>query len=111
MKVPLVDLRAQLAELRPRVDAALAGVLDRCSFVLGPDVEEFERVFADRVGVRHAVGVNSGTDALVLALEAVRRDRGPGRVVTTPFTFFATVEACLLAGPEPVFCDIEAGSF
>ena len=111
MKVPLIDLQAQTAEIRPRLDEAVRRVFDNCSFVLGPEVQKFESAMASLSGTKHAVGVNSGTDALLLALETVRDDRGPGKVVTSPFSFFATVEAIVLAGLTPVFADIEAASF
>jgi dTDP-4-amino-4,6-dideoxygalactose transaminase len=109
--VRLVDLKAQHAEIRDEILAAIAEVFESGSFVLGEHVERFEREFAAVVGVRHAVGVNSGTDALLIALEVVRERAGPGEVVTTPFTFFATAEAVLLAGHTLRFADIDPLSF
>jgi dTDP-4-amino-4,6-dideoxygalactose transaminase len=105
--VRMVDLAAQHAEVRAELDAAVKQVVDAGAFVLGPHAERFETNFSQWLGVDHAIGVNSGTDALVLALDAVRYRRGPGKVVTTPFTFFATAEAILLAQHELVFADIE----
>jgi dTDP-4-amino-4,6-dideoxygalactose transaminase len=78
--------------------------------VLGPDVEAFEREAAEYLGVKHAVGLNSGTDALFIGLRALGVEPGD-EVVTTPFTFFATPEAISLIGATPVFADIEADSF
>ena len=106
-----MDLKAQHAEVRAELDAAVREVFDTGAFVLGGPVEAFEKEFAAALGVRHAIGVNSGTDALLLILDAVRMQRGAGNVVTTPFSFFATAEAVLQAGLELRFADIEADSF
>lgn len=92
MNVPFVDLKAQYHSLKPEMDAALQRVLDRTAFVLGAEAEWFEAAFADYVGIRHAIGVSSGTDALRLALEAL--GVGPGdEVLTVANTFIATCEA------------------
>lgn len=107
----MVDLAAQNGEIRAELDAAVKEVFDSGAFVLGPWAQKFESAFSDYVGIEHTIGVNSGTDALVLALDAVRYRRGPGRVVTTPFTFFATAEAILLSLHELVFADIEPEAF
>jgi len=109
--VRLVDLKAQHGEIRGEIDAAIREVLDTGAFVLGPHVERFEKEFAAAFGAKHAVGMNSGTDALLIALEIVRHRAGPGEVVTTPFTFFATAEAILLAGMKLRFADIDPSSF
>lgn len=109
--VRLVDLKAQHGEIRVEIDAAIREVFDSGAFVLGPHVERFEREFAAAIGAKHAVGMNSGTDALLIALEVVRMRTGPGEVVTTPFTFFATAEAVLLAGMKLRFADIDPSSF
>ena len=109
--VSLVDLKAQHAALLPELEAAWRRVLEEGAFVLGGPAARFEAEFAAFVGVPHAVGVNSGTDALLLLLEEVRRRHGPGEVVTTPFSFFATAEAIELAGHAPRFADVEEGSF
>ncbi len=109
--VRLVDLKAQHAEIRGEIDAAIREVLDSGAFVLGPHVEQFEKEFAASTGAKHAVGMNSGTDALLIALEIVRLRAGSGEVVTTPFTFFATAEAVLLSGLKLRFADIDARSF
>ncbi len=105
-RLPLVDLKAQYRAIRPDIEGAIAATLESQYFILGPQVEAFEREFASYIGVRHAVAVNSGTTALWLALWA--RGIGPGdEVVTTPSTFFATVEAVLLCGAKPVFADVD----
>ncbi len=108
--VPLLDLASEVAQLRPALDAAWARVLDSGQFVLGPEVASFEREAAEVLGVEAAVALNSGTDALALALRAL--DVGPGdEVITTPFSFFATSETILLAGATPVFVDLAPDTF
>lgn len=105
--IPLVDLRAQLANLRPEIDRAIGNVLDNTAFILGPAVEKFEREFADYIGVAHCVAVNSGTAALQLALMGAGIGAGD-EVITTPASFFATAEAISLTGARPVFVDCDA---
>lgn len=110
MTVPLLDLRRQFATVEADVRARMDEVLARQSFILGSPVEELESAVAAYLGVRHAVGVASGTDALLLPLRAL--DLRPGdEVVTTPFTFFATAGAIHNAGGRPVFVDIDADTF
>ncbi len=109
-EIPLVDLRAQYDSIRWEMDAAIQRVLDTTSFIMGPEVAAFERAFADYCGVPHAIGVSSGTDALHLALRACGVGRGD-EVVTTPFTFIATIEAILMTGARPVFCDIHPATY
>lgn len=104
--IPFVDLKLQYRSIKDDVDAAVLQVFENASFVLGPEVAEFERLFADYVNVEHAVAVNSGTSALHLAMLAA--DLGPGdEVITTPMTFIATVSAIDYAGATPVFVDID----
>jgi len=106
VSVPFLDLRAQDAEVGAEVRAAIAEVLASQRLVLGPHVERFEQAMAAYCGVPHAVGVNSGTDALALALAAL--GVGPGvRVLTTPFSFFATASTIARLGARPVFADID----
>ena len=105
-RVPMNDLKLQYQQLQPEMDAALAEVIQNCSFILGPQVAGFEEAFADYNDVRHCVGVSNGTDALKLALWAL--DIRPGdEVITTPHTFGATTEAICEVGATPVFADIE----
>lgn len=108
--IPLLDLTRQYQSLREPIQAAIAGVIESQRFILGPEVERFERRFAEYCGARFAVGCASGTDALELALMAV--GVGPSdEVLTVPFTFFATAGAILSVGARPVFIDAEPASF
>ncbi|MGH9869993.1 MAG: DegT/DnrJ/EryC1/StrS family aminotransferase [Candidatus Polarisedimenticolia bacterium] len=110
MTIPFMDLQAQLRSLRPELDAAVARVLDTGHFVLGEEVEAFEKEFAAYCGARHAVAVNSGTAALHLALLAA--GAGPGHeVITVPFTFVASVAAIWQTGARPVLVDIDPRTF
>ena len=110
LKIPVLDLTPEVEELWEDLQAAIARVLRSGQFILGPEVEAFEREVAEYLGVKHAIGVNSGTDALVLSLRAL--GIGPGdEVITTPFTFFATAEAVHLVGATPVYVDIDPESF
>jgi dTDP-4-amino-4,6-dideoxygalactose transaminase len=106
MRVPFLDLRAQDAVVGAEIRAALADVVASQQFVLGAHVARFEDAMAAYAGVRYAVGVASGTDALALALAAL--GAGPGRaVVTTPFSFFATASTIVRVGARPVFADVD----
>jgi dTDP-4-amino-4,6-dideoxygalactose transaminase len=106
MRVPLCDLTEQYVSLKPQIDAAIQEVLASGHYILGPNVRAFEQEIADYLGCKYAVGVNSGTDALHLALRAL--NIGPGdEVITTPFTFVATTEAIGMVGATPVFVDID----
>ena len=109
-KVPLVDLKAQFAPLRGDVLAAIARVCDAQEFILGSEVDGLERELEAFLGIPHAVGVSSGTDALLAALMAL--GIGPGdEVVTTPFSFFATAGSIARLGARPVFVDIDRATF
>lgn len=110
MVVPFANLKAQYKPLRRKVRKALDRVCDAQAFILGEEVEAFEREFADYCHVRHAIGVSSGSDALLAALMVL--DIQPGdEVITTPFTFFATAGVIHRMGARPIFADINPTSF
>jgi dTDP-4-amino-4,6-dideoxygalactose transaminase len=110
VRVPYLDLKAQYRAIKPEIDAAVGRVLESCQFVLGPEVSDFEKAFATYCGGSECVALNSGTSALHLALLAA--GVGPGdEVVTTPFTFVASVAAILYAGARPILVDIDPRSF
>jgi dTDP-4-amino-4,6-dideoxygalactose transaminase len=106
MAIPLFNTSAPLAAIDGEIRAKVAAILDSGVYVLGPEVRAFESEFAAYCGVRHAVGVANGTDALVLALRAL--GVGPGDEVVVPsFTFYASAEAIPHTGARPVFCDVD----
>ena len=110
MRVPLLDLKAQFAPLRDAVLGEIARVCDAQQFVLGPDVERFERDVAGYLGVRHGIGMSSGTDAILAALMAL--GVGPGDDVVTPtYSFFATAGCVWRLGARPVLADIDPVTF
>lgn len=104
-KIQLLDLVAQYRTIKPEIDQAIAQVVSSGGFVLGQTVERFEQEVADFVGVKYGIGVNSGTDALYLALKAAGVSEGD-EVITTPFTFIATAEVVCWIPAKPVFVDV-----
>src|ERR1700723_92902 len=106
MKIPLLDLQSEYAVLRSEILPALDRVCRNSSFVQGPEVEVFEREFADFCGVKHCVALSSGTAALRLGLLALGVQPGD-EVITSPNTFIATAEAITYCGARPVFVDID----
>jgi dTDP-4-amino-4,6-dideoxygalactose transaminase len=108
--IPMVNLKAQYAEIKDEVECGLAETIENCSFILGPNVQAFEKETAEYLGVKHAIGVASGTDALHLALIAEGIGSGD-EVITTAFTFIATAEAIKYVGATPVFVDIDPRTY
>ncbi len=108
--IPMVNLKAQYAEIKDEVERGLAETIENCSFILGPNVQAFEKETAAYLGVKHAIGVASGTDALHLALIAEGIGAGD-EVITTAFTFIATAEAIAYVGAIPVFVDIDPRTY
>ena len=110
MKVPLLDLAEQNQSLRPEIEAALGRVLDTNGFILGAEVAALEKELADYCGAKHAIACASGTDALLLALMAY--DIGyDDEVITTPYSFFATVSCITRLGAVPIFVDIDPKTY
>jgi len=110
MRVPLLDLTEQYQQLKPEIDQALDPLIARQQFTLGPEVASLEKEMSTYCGTRFAIGVSSGTDAILLTLTALGITSGD-EVVTTPFTFFATAGVVSRLGAKPVFADIEPDSF
>src|ERR1019366_8232801 len=110
MGVPLFDTSTPLHPLRKELRAAVERVLDSERYILGPEVDAFEREFATYCGARHAIGVANGTEAITIALRAM--GVGPGDEVVVPsFTFYASAEAIPPTGARPVFCDIDRDTY
>jgi dTDP-4-amino-4,6-dideoxygalactose transaminase len=106
MPIALFDTDTPLLALQDEILERLAAVVERGTYILGPEVEAFEEEFAEYLGVRHAVGVGNGTDAITIGLRSL--GVGPGDEVVVPsFTFYASAEAVVNAGARPVFCDVD----
>lgn len=106
MKIPLIDLQAQLNTLQPQADQQVLSVLHQARYILGPEVKALEKEIAEYMGVKHAIGVANGTDALVIALKALGVGEGD-EVIVPSFTYFASAEAIAFVGATPVFIDVD----
>lgn len=110
MNIPLIDLQAQYNSLAEKLDKAALDVLSSANYIMGKTVIDFEKDFANFIGVKHAISVGNGTDALVISLKAMGIGEGD-EVITTPFTFFATAETISAVGATPVFVDVDKETF
>ena len=110
MKIPLLDLVAQYHSIKEEMDAAVLGVLESGQFILGPNVKALEQEMATYLGVKHAIGVASGTDALLIALRAAGVEPGD-EVIVPAFSFFATAGTVMTIGARPVFVDINPDTY
>lgn len=110
MKIPVLDLKPQYNSIKEEIHAAIERVLESGQFIMGPDVKLFEQEVSAYLGVKHAIAVNSGTDALVIGLRSLGIGNGD-EVITTPFSFFATAESISNVGATPIFADIDPHTF
>lgn len=110
MKIELLDLKRQYSYLKKDIEKRISEVLESGYYINGPYVKKFEKKVAEYLGVKHAIGVANGTDALVIILKSLGIKEGD-EVITTPFTFFATAEAISMVGAIPVFVDVKLTDF
>ena len=106
----MVDLKSQYLRIKPQIDSAIQGVIDSCQFVKGAEVKAFEQELAQYLNVKHVVACGNGTDALQVALMVLGLKPGD-EVITTDFTFIATVEVIALIGLKPVLVDVDRETF
>lgn len=110
MQIPLINLKAQYETIKAELEKNVLDVLSSAQYIMGPNVREFEKEFADYLGVKHAISVANGTDALIIALKSLGIGQGD-EVITTSYTFFATAEAISFVGATPVFVDVEPDTY
>ncbi|NQT22268.1 MAG: DegT/DnrJ/EryC1/StrS family aminotransferase, partial [Candidatus Omnitrophica bacterium] len=109
-KIPLLDLKKQYQSIKGEIDSAIKDVIDQQAFIMGKDIKSLEGSIASFCQTKYAIGVSSGTDALLLVLKAAGIGEGD-EVITVPFTFIATAEAISTAGATPVFCDVDPKTY
>lgn len=110
MKIPLLDMKAQIKPLRKEIDRAIKGVIDNGGFILGNEVKLLEEEIAAHCNVKYVIGVSNGTDAIILSLTALDLNKGEG-VICPSFTYYATAGAIIRAGAVPVFADIDPKTY
>jgi len=110
LKIPFLDLKAQYDSIKKEIDAAVSDIIQNGQYIMGPNVKALESEMAAYLGVKHAIGVANGTDALVLALKALGIGSGD-EVITSPYTFFASAESISRVGATPVFADIDPETY
>jgi len=110
MNIPLIDLKAQYKSISAELDRVTIDVLSSAAYIMGKNVTEFEKEFAEYIGTKHAISVGNGTDALVIALKALGVGEGD-EVITSTFTYFASAECISAVGATPVFVDVEKDTF
>lgn len=110
MNVPLIDLKAQYENIKVELNSVVVDVLSSTKYIMGGQVKSFEREFASYLGVKNAISVANGTDALVIAMKALGIGQGD-EVITTPYTFFSTAESISAIGAKPVFVDVNIDTF
>ena len=110
MNIPLIDLKAQYKSISEDLDRVTKEVLSSAAYIMGKNITEFEKEFAEYIGVKHAISVGNGTDALVIALKSLGIGAGD-EVITSTFTYFASAECISAVGATPVFVDVEKDTF
>eukprot|EP00831_Metopus_contortus_P005807 TRINITY_DN12192_c0_g1_i6.p4 TRINITY_DN12192_c0_g1~~TRINITY_DN12192_c0_g1_i6.p4 ORF type:complete len:227 (-),score=22.93 TRINITY_DN12192_c0_g1_i6:1132-1812(-) len=110
MNIPLIDLKAQYKSIAKELDEATIDVLSSAAYIMGKNVTQFEKEFAEYIGVKNAISVGNGTDALIIALKALGIGQGD-EVITSTFTYFASAECISAVGATPVFVDVEKDTF
>ena len=110
MQIPLINLKKQYETIKDSADYNILEVLYLAQYIMGQNVREFEKEFASYIGIKHAITVGNGTDALIIALKALRIGE-QDEVITSPFTFFSTAEAITAVGAVPVFVDVKPDTF
>lgn len=110
MNIPLLNLKRQYKNIEEEVNASVLECFKNAQYIMGENVKQFEKEIANKIGVKHAITVGNGTDALIIALKSLGIKEGD-EVITTDYTFFATAEAIRFVGATPVFCDVELDNY